>query len=154
MGKLKKLCVVTLMLTLLAGCSTNLTQNQIEAMSKDTLSISCDSSCQVDYTDPRDRMQMPTNGWDTANNAINAVSGVITSTSPWAAITLTGMEAVTNAGNNDESVVTNTSTNIDNTDNTNNSIREIDNSIRNIDNSSRTLPQPTNPSGGNDGNDG
>lgn len=132
--KLKTLAIPVLLALFLAGCSTpQMTDGQLEALSKDTFTISCTGGCEVAYTDPRDRPQMPTNGWDTANTAINAVSGVITSTAPWAAITLTGMDAISNAGGNDSSSV-------NNVDNSSQDTSSVDNSYR--DNSVVNLPSP------------
>lgn len=90
---------------LLAGCSTPpMSAEQITAMNPDTLRIDCEAGCSVAYTDPRDRPQMPTNGWDTANRAIDAAAGVITSTAPWAAVTLTGLKGIKDAGSTDNRV--------------------------------------------------
>lgn len=106
----------------LAGCSTQLTDNQVAAMNKETFRIQCEAGCNVAYTDPRDRPRLPTNGWDTANTAINAAAGVVTSTAPWAAIGLTAAKGISQAGGNDNSVQTSSDNSVQ-ASNTDNSVR-------------------------------
>lgn len=95
---------------LLAGCSTQMSSEQIAAYNTPTLTLECDTGCSASYTDPRDRPSAPTNGYDVANNAINAVSGIATSVAPWAALTMTGLDAIKGAGSTDNSVRTQDST--------------------------------------------
>jgi len=92
--------LVALPLVLLAGCSTNLTNEQVEHLSKPTLTMECESKCSVAYTDPRDRPRMPTNGWDATNTLINTVGNVAIATAPWLAVGVVATEGVRNAGSN------------------------------------------------------
>ena len=110
---MKKLLLL-LPITLLAGCSTVLTDRQIEAMYTPTITLNCDTGCSASYTDPRDRPKMPTNGWDVATSAINATAGVVSSTAPWAAIGITAAKGITNAGDSTNSRVDDNSDNSDN----------------------------------------
>lgn len=93
---------------LLLGCSTPpMSTEQLNAINKDTLEISCEAGCTVSYTDPRDRPRMPTNGWDTANTAIGAAASVLTTATPWIAAGAIGLEGIKQAGDNDNSRVDN-----------------------------------------------
>ena len=106
---MKKLLLLPIIL--LAGCSTVLTDRQIEAMNKPTLTLNCITGCSASYTDPRDRPKMPTNGWDVATSAINATAGVVSSTAPWAAIGITAAKGITNAGDRSDNRVDDNSDN-------------------------------------------
>lgn len=90
--------LILLPLALLAGCSTTLTDRQVEAMHTPTITLNCEAGCSASYTDPRDRPQMPTNGWDTANRAISTAGSVITSVAPWAAVGVIATDGIRNAG--------------------------------------------------------
>lgn len=83
---------------ILSGCSTTLTDKQVDSMSTPTITLSCESGCSASYTDPRDRPSMPTNGWDTANRAISTVGSVVTSVAPWAAVGVIASDGISNAG--------------------------------------------------------
>ena len=105
-------------LLMVAGCSTNLTDAQMEAMHTPTLTLNCETGCSASYTDPRDRPTLPTNGWDTANTAINATTGVLTSVAPWAALSITAVEGLSEAvGDNNSDNSVNASDNSDRSDN-------------------------------------
>ena len=83
-------------------------------MNKPTLTLNCITGCSASYTDPRDRPKMPTNGWDVATSAINATAGVVSSTAPWAAIGITAVKGITNAGDRSDNRVDDNSDNSDN----------------------------------------
>ena len=110
-------------LLLVAGCSTNITDAQMEAMHTPTLTLNCETGCSASYTDPRDRPSLPTNGWDTANTAINAATGALTSVAPWAALSITAVEGLSEAVGDD---------------NSNNSVDRSDSSVDASDNSDRS----------------
>jgi len=113
---MKKLLLL-LPIAILAGCSTVLTDRQIEAMNTPTLTLNCTTGCSASYTDPRDRPKMPTNGWDVANTAISSTAGVITSTAPWAAIGITAAKGITNASDRSDNSDNSVDDNSNNSDN-------------------------------------
>lgn len=111
-------------LVFLAGCSTTMSDRQVEVLHTPTLTLDCATGCSASYTDPRDRPAMPTNGWDVGIRAIDAAARVVTSTAPWAAIGITAAQGIKNAvgdDNSDHSVrddrVTDNSSRVDNRDN-------------------------------------
>lgn len=94
---------VVAVVVLSSGCSTTLTQGQVEAMNKPTIAFNCTGPCDLAYTDPRDRGKLPTNGWDVGMAAIQATAGAVSSTAPWAAIGFTAVQGIKNAVGNDSS---------------------------------------------------
>lgn len=105
---MKKLFTLILTLTLMSGCSSNssLSSEQKAQLitdynNKSTLKISCPSGCDVEYRDPRDKLNLPkeTNGYDVANTTIRAVSSIVTTVAPWAAVGVIATEGIRNSGN-------------------------------------------------------
>ena len=136
--------ILALASVLLVGCgTTELTDAQVEAMSQPTVKLECESGCIATYTDPRDRMEMPTNGYDVANNAIGATANILTSVAPWAAIAVTATDGIAGAvgdvdssDNSVDSSDNSVSDSSDNsTDSSDNSVDSSDNSVDSSDNS-------------------
>lgn len=114
-----KILVLLLGIVLLVGCSTTLTDAQVESMSKPTFEIDCPAGCSVAYTDPRDRMQLPTNGYDVANTALRSVTSIATTAVPWLTVGRIAAEGIKGAGDRNQTSDSSSRDNsvVDNTDN-------------------------------------
>ena len=118
----------------LTGCGTQLTDAQVQAMAQPTVTLECETGCTATYTDPRDRINLPTNGYDVANTAIGATANVLTTVAPWATVGAVATKGIANAvgDNNSDNSVDSSDNSVDSSDN---SVDSSDNSIDRSDNS-------------------
>ena len=100
---MKSISAATLLFSLvLAGCGSN----QAIPEQQPTISFSCESSCSLEFRDPRDQPKMPTNGYDVANTLIGTVGSVAISAAPWLAVGAIATKGITHAGSVDSSTRT------------------------------------------------
>jgi hypothetical protein len=104
-----KIFALATSMTILVGCASNnsMTPEQKQAIlmqhqETKTFEIECETGCKIAYKDPRDQVTLPreTNGYDVANTTIKSVTGIVTSTVPWAAVGAIAVQGINNAGNN------------------------------------------------------
>ena len=116
----KTYAALTLTALFLVGCgSTQLTDAQVQAMAQPTVTLDCETGCTATYTDPRDRINLPTNGYDVANTAIGATANVLTTVAPWATVGAVATKGIVNAvgDNNSDNSVDSSDNSTDSSDN-------------------------------------
>ncbi len=145
---MKNLIIPVLVLILAAGCSSNMSKEELvvytkaqETLSKEldkpTLQISCgESGCSglsMTYNDPSKiksaRVVIPkrTNGYDVLNNVVKGTVGIVTTATPWVAVGAIGVEGIKAAGGNNSH---------------NSNVGAVDNSV--VDNSATATPTVVN----------